>query len=191
MEEEWTPIVGEWVWDNLHEHCLQIIEISKQENLRLKDQGWTYKKQCRPALPHEIPNNQSNQTIDIGDEVSTYDGNGIVIGIDDSNNYLIKGAKKQHKGSVSSYIKGGPSDEKDSYFYSKDQITLVKKANNNTATRIDTARELGLVFIDTNVPSTKEILKFEIYNQKPSIKKEEFIELNINLTKNIKKPIKL
>ena len=31
----------------------------------------------------------------------------------------------------------------------------------------------------------------EIYNQKPSIKKEEFIELNINLTKNIKKPIKL
>jgi hypothetical protein len=216
-KEEWVPKVNDWIIvtnSTKNYNAIQLEFIGQVESYKSNSNYWiknhnvikyeTYKNICcdslpfRKALPHEIPNNQNDQEIDIGDEVKTCDGNGIVIGITTYNSYLVKGAMKLHKGDACEYIKGGPSDKDDSYFYSKNLVYLVKKANLVKSITISTITtdftgsiSIGKFSNNTNVPSTKEILKFEIYDQKPSIKKEEFIELNINLTKNIKKPIKL
>jgi hypothetical protein len=145
----------------------------------------------RLAFPHEIPNNQQNdQIIDIRDTVNTRHGEGIVIGINTSNMYLVKGAYKFHNGKGNTLIKGNFSDKDDSYYYDLDELTLVKKANKSY---IDIAEEtVKLVYnvqlpIIGNIP-TKTIFTFDI--DIPKIKKDTIIELDTNLLKNIKKPIK-
>lgn len=179
-EENWIPKVGDWVivdnskqgYDNNQlEFIGQILNYQSKSSYWIKNHNLknyeNYEEICcdslpfRKALPHEIPNNQStqnDQTIDIGDEVSTPDGNGIVIGIIHYDNYLIKGAHEGHKGdSGCIFIKGGPSNEKDSYFYSKDQIILVKKniQHKNVPLNLKMSGEPGLVFVDTNMYDIK------------------------------------
>jgi hypothetical protein len=208
-KEEWIPQIGEWVIiDNKEQQYSnkQLEFIGQIKSYESKSNYWItnhnvkgykiYTMVCcnnmslRKALPHEIPNNQDNNTIDIGDEVSTSDGNGIVIGITTSNKYLVKGAYKFHNGKGITLIKGNFSDKDDSYYYDLDELTLVKKANKSY---IDIAGEtVKLVYnvqlpIIGNIP-TKTIFTFDI--DIPKIKKDTIIELDTNLLKNIKKPIK-
>ena len=200
-KEEWIPQIGEWVvaletiGDLITKN--KIYQLKKVDSFgfyHLCDDGTTNgydSSKYRLAFPHEIPNNQQNdQTIDIGDTVSTSDGNGIVIGITTSNKYLVKGAYKFHNGKGNTLIKGNFSDKDDSYYYDLDELTLVKKANKSY---IDIAEEtVKLVYnvqlpIIGNIP-TKTIFTFDI--DVPKIKKDTIIELDTNLLKNIKKPIK-
>lgn len=200
-KEEWIPQIGEWVvaletiGDLITKN--KIYQLKKVDSFgfyHLCDDGTTNgydSSKYRLAFPHEIPNNQQNdQTIDIGDTVSTSDGNGIVIGITTSNKYLVKGAYKFHNGKGNTLIKGNFSDKDDSYYYDLDELTLVKKANKSY---IDIAEEtVKLVYnvqlpIIGNIP-TKTIFTFDI--DIPKIKKDTIIELDTNLLKNIKKPIK-
>jgi hypothetical protein len=200
-KEEWIPQIGEWVvaletiGDLITKN--KIYQLKKVDSFgfyHLCDDGTTNgydSSKYRLAFPHEIPNNQQNdQTIDIGDTVSTSDGNGIVIGITTSNKYLVKGAYKFHNGKDNTLIKGNFSDKDDSYYYDLDELTLVKKANKSY---IDIAGEtVKLVYnvqlpIIGNIP-TKTIFTFDI--DIPKIKKDTIIELDTNLLKNIKKPIK-
>jgi hypothetical protein len=120
-KEKWIPQIGEWVvaletiGDLITKNKIyQLKKVDPFGFYHLCDDGTTNgydSSKYRLAFPHEIPNNQQdNQTIDIGDTVSTVDGEGIVIGITTSNKYLVKGAYKFHNGKGNTLIKGNFSD---------------------------------------------------------------------------------
>lgn len=112
----------------------------KEEKLYYNDSNETKEY----SLPKNFLNIQAeynpifdNQEIEIGDEVSTPDGNGILIGITKSGLYLIRGAIKIHRGGGHDYIKGEKSDKEDSYFYALNDLKLIKKASKNNTSPIE------------------------------------------------------
>lgn len=128
--------VGDYVYHEGNKQFYKITELLKYNRFKAES-GYCHDTEklmldyCRKALPHEIPriSETIKSDLNIGDEVENDGKIGIVIGIrkDNPERILVKGILERHPGRLFDYIKGGPSDKNDSYFYNKSQLKLIKK----------------------------------------------------------------
>jgi len=195
--EEWIPQVNEWVigWhSNYEDYKTNAWQVGKVINEYVYPKKAIYNntalKDIRKALPHEIPNyitgiDPYNTKIEVGDEVSTIDGNGIVIALCNTSDYLVKGAMKSHNGypQWNTLVKGNFSNENDSRYYKLNKLKLIKKNNTPQTTNTKTD-DFGSLQV-TNAQTTDIIIPKRASVTLKITEKE----VNINIKKQ--KPVKI